>query len=85
MDQLKTIQTTDVLNTVTFLEEPGPGGAYHEYVIERPSENDPVLATIHFQKGPRKVSDSEDGVMNEDLLEIVRHRLQCFQEGNFKF
>lgn len=38
---------------------------------------------IQFQCGPRKEKDSIHGVIDTDLLEIVRHRLQCFQEGPF--
>lgn len=38
---------------------------------------------IKFQKGPRKEATSQHGVLDTDLLEIVRHRLQCFQAGEF--
>ena len=38
---------------------------------------------IQFQNGARKESGSIHGVIDTDLLEIVRHRLQCFQEGPF--
>ena len=36
-----------------------------------------------FQNGARKLDDSIHGILDTDLLEIVRHRLQCFQNGDF--
>lgn len=41
------------------------------------------IAIIQFQKGPRKESDSVHGVIDGDLLEIVRDRLKSFQNGPF--
>ena len=41
------------------------------------------LAKIQFQCGARKEGGSTPGVLEGDLLEIVRHRLQCFQKGEF--
>lgn len=40
------------------------------------------LATIKFQNGAMKESDL-NGVFNEDLIAIVIHRLECFQESKF--
>lgn len=76
---------TDIL----VIDDPGDGGAYHEYrVVRRQPEpvgqesTAPVFSTVSFQKGP--VAESGvNGVFMEDLLEICRHRLQCFQAGNF--
>ena len=36
-----------------------------------------------MQKGPRKEKDSIHGVIDSDLLEIVRDRLKSFQSGPF--
>ena len=36
-----------------------------------------------LQNGARKERLSIDGILDTDLLEIVRHRLQCFQQGEF--
>ena len=36
-----------------------------------------------FQNGPRKSPDSQVGVLDTDLLEIVRDRLKGFQSGEF--
>ena len=66
------------------LDEPGAGGAYHEYIVSTSdAENQvPPFAEIQFQKGP--VAESgKNGIFMEDLLQICRHRLQCFQNGDF--
>ncbi|GAA0100808.1 hypothetical protein UT300012_15230 [Paraclostridium bifermentans] len=41
------------------------------------------MITIQFQCESRKEDGSRYGVIDSDLLEIVRHRLQCFQAGLF--
>lgn len=72
---------------VKVLDEPGSGGAYHEYHINavKPSVEGgpvPIFSTVKFQKGP--VAESGvNGIFMEDLLQICRHRLQCFQSGDF--
>ena len=43
----------------------------------------PTDILIQFQKGPRKEEDSIHGVIDGDLLEIVRDRLIAFQNGPF--
>lgn len=65
-------------------DEIGEGGAYHHYEIVPAGETDRTApyCLIGFQKGP--VAESgKNGIFMEDLLEICRHRLQCFQDGNF--
>lgn len=90
--ELSTIQKRNNLNKVSAVDEIGPGGAYHAYKID--FQNLPIGngcdgciqcggKVIEFQKGPRKLPDSIHGVLDTDLLEIVRHRLQCFQKGDF--
>lgn len=85
MEKLSTIQKRENLNEVNFVEEKGPGGAYHDYVIyhQCDKDRDETKTEIRFQKGPRKDDNSRGGVIDTDLLEIVRHRLQCFQKGDF--
>lgn len=84
MEKLVTIQKRENLNEVYPIDEAGPGGAHHTYHIVSPDEDVIVsLREIKFQKGPRKEEDSVHGVIDSDLLEIVRHRLQCFQKGAF--
>lgn len=88
MRKLNTIQKGENLNEVFAADEIGPGGANHEYhicmidaedknfIVDRPIE-------IKLQKGPRKETDSQHGVIDTDLLEIVRDRMKAFQAGPF--
>lgn len=89
MRELSTIQKREKLNKVYAFDEPGIGGANHSYTIFR-SDDEPdkigeheVLANIEFQNGPRKDPESISGVLDTDLLEIVRDRLKGFQSGEF--
>ena len=79
---------------VISVDEPGDGGAYHEYRIvnnfitrlDNPTEPGPKFPVnfglIQFQKGPVKES-GVNGCHQEDLIAIVIDRLQCFQAGDF--
>jgi hypothetical protein len=69
---------------VVVLDEPGAGGACHEYEVETVGRkgNEIALATIHFQNGPIKES-GVNGCQQEDLLAIVIDRLRAFQAGPF--
>jgi len=80
--ELSTIQKREKLNKVIVKDEKGNGGAYHHYEVVSNKDNE-VLGNIHFQNGARNECDSFDGLANEDLLEIVRHRLICFQSGAY--
>lgn len=84
MEKLITIQKREKLNEVYTVDEVGPGGANHTYLIsiDRGLQI-PIELRIGFQKGPRLEPEAQHGVMDGDLLEIVRHRLQCFQDGPF--
>jgi hypothetical protein len=68
-------------------DEPGPGNANHHYTASVMGEpkgcigEDGIPYTI-FQKGG-KAEAGANGITNEVLLEIVRHRLACFQAGDF--
>lgn len=81
MDKLRTIQTKENLNAVYRDGQAGPGGAHHDYVVATPDGI--YLAAISFQKGPRKDPEARHGVLDCDLLEIVRDRLKAFQAGPF--
>jgi hypothetical protein len=80
--ELSTIQKREKLNLVNIVDEVGPGGAYHKYNITS-NDNNTLIGSIQFQKSPRHAKGSISGIIDTDLLEIVRHRLQCFQKGNF--
>lgn len=71
------IQREDNMNKVFFIDEKGPGGGYHEYIVINERTN-VVLATLCFQKGPRLAKNSVQGVLDTDVLEIARHRLKAF-------
>ena len=81
--KLSTIQKRNNLNVVERMGSIGPGGAYHNYDIRTPDEESQRITTITFQYGPRKDPLSTRGVLDVDLLEIVRDRLTCFQQGEF--
>lgn len=87
MRELNTIQKREKLNTVYAIDKKGNGGANHRYkVISEPNEKNPeqhVDVVIQFQNGARKEWGSVLGVLDTDLLEIVRDRLKGFQSGEF--
>lgn len=88
MRELSTIQKREKLNRVVAIDEKGCGNANHEYYIEGcypVGENDMGIfgVPISFQKGARKDKDAVHGVLDSDLLEIVRDRLKGFQSGEF--
>jgi hypothetical protein len=67
-------------------DEKGPGGANHRYYVLLNPEGERVpalLQHVHFQRGPRNVEGSYHGVLEDDLLAILEHRMQCFQAGSF--
>ena len=84
--KLETIQKNHNLNEVHTVDKVGPGGAHHHYTIKE-AKNSESKANFHceikFQKGPRNEDESIHGVIDSDLLEIVRDRLKSFQNGPF--
>lgn len=73
------------LITITVMDEPGQGGANHDYFVHWPvkEENHPGGAlAIKFQNGPIK-EFGVNGVTQEVLLAIVIDRLASFQAGQF--
>jgi hypothetical protein len=84
MRKLTTIQKREKLNDVFAVDEPGAGGANHLYVISEHNNGEHEMGTIIMQNGPRNMPGSVPGVIDSDLLEIVRDRLVCFQNGPFR-
>ena len=86
MKKLSTIQKREKLNDVYATDEKGNGGANHKYLIaggETGKGEYEVYTTIQMQDGARKEPNSIHGVIDTDLLEIVRDRLKAFQAGPF--
>lgn len=84
MKKLCTIQKRGKLNDVYRDGEKGPGGGYHNYsIFPKEPDGEEWVHTIVFQKGPRKDPNARQGVLDEDLLEIVRDRIKAFQEGPY--
>lgn len=93
MTALDTIQKENKLNAVYRVGNVGPGGAYHDYAVvmtrcgvTRDGFQVGGLITsakIEFQKGPRTDPSARMGVLDCDLLEIVRDRLTAFQAGPY--
>jgi len=69
--------------TVEVLDEPGHGGACHDYVIRVPLGNGVTRNdAIQFQNGPI-AEVGVNGLSQEALLVIVEDRLKGFQSGPF--
>ncbi len=84
MKELSTIQKREKLNRVFSVDQPGPGGANHEYLIVSDiGLMEPKETKIQMQCGARKEEGAIHGVIDTDLLEIVRDRLKAFQAGPF--
>ena len=81
MEKLSTIQKRENLNSVYRADEAGAGNASHFYLVTRADDPEAYIHAIQFQHGPRKDESSEVGVLDCDLLEIVRDRLMAFQSG----
>lgn len=65
--------------TIAVTDEPGAGGANHEYVVELPGGK---KTAISFQNGPIAES-GVNGLTQEVLLAIVADRLRSFQAGPY--
>lgn len=85
MRKLQTIQENNNLNEVYAMDEADIGGACHKYIIQSiTNENQGGFMTcINYQHGARKDPNAIYGVLDEDLLEMVRDRLTGFQQGDF--
>ena len=71
---------------VLVVDEKGDGNAHHVYQVlpenVEPNDMGNYFAEIKFQKGPVQ-EKGVNGCHQEDLLNIVQHRLECFQDGDF--
>lgn len=78
----KLLLGTNRYTQVYIIDKPGQGGANHEYIIESSKDLGKILSKISFQNGPIKEA-GVNGIAQEDLLNIVIHRLQGFQSGQY--
>ena len=85
--KIETVQKNAKLNDVYSIDSEGPGKAHHSYLIVKEGTDTITPANevgrIDFQCGARKEENSISGVLDADLLEIVRDRLKSFQSGPF--
>lgn len=91
--RLKTLQKTKRLNEIYAIDTKGYNGSNHQYAIV--SEDFPntknkyyneeylVDTVIQFQYGAREEEGSIPGVLDIDLLEIVKDRLLSLNEEFF--
>ena len=74
--------TGDACNSgikITVLDEPGAGGACHDYRFDLPDGDNWILC---FQNGP--VSEAgANGLTHEALLAVLIDRLEGFQAGEY--
>ncbi len=84
---LKIIDDSHKYTIVKAGDQPGPGGARHNYVVVKKLQEgeteQQTLAHIDFQNGPIKEA-GVNGVMDENLIAIVIDRLMGFQAGPYK-
>ena len=67
---------------IRVVDEPGPGGANHHYILSHDDRNTTHNSFLDFQNGPIK-EVGVNGVTQEALLAIVIDRLRSFQAGPF--
>lgn len=65
--------------TITVIDEPGAGGANHEYAVGYPNGD---VDQISFQNGPI-AEVGVNGITQEVLLAICVDRLRAFQAGPY--
>lgn len=68
---------------INALDEPGSGGANHQYEIAYEGNSGRSLTYINFQNGPIQEA-GVNGVSNEALLAVVIDRMRGFQSGQYK-
>ncbi|MGL5719061.1 MAG: hypothetical protein ACRCX2_39030 [Paraclostridium sp.] len=69
------------LNVTSVVDDIENNG-HHEYQVTR-RDTDETLLSVVYQNGPRNIEGSKPGVLDEDLLYMVRDRLQTFQSSEF--
>lgn len=80
-ERIITVQKREKLNSVFAIDKKGNGGANHKYLIQ--GFNGAFETEIQMQDGARNIEGSIHGIIDSDLIEIVKHRLEAFQNGPF--
>jgi len=81
LDIKKHVPTENILSVCTQGEPEKSSGVYSSYSLYVDEQHQ--LGLIKFQSGTIP-ENGVNGVTNESLLEIVAHRLECFQAGEFR-
>lgn len=68
--------------TITVMDEPGSGGANHEYQITRAADDGAAPCVLSFQNGPI-AEVGVNGITHEALLAVLCDRLRGFQKGPY--
>lgn len=83
---MRELKTNNKHVTISVKDEPGQGGACHEYCLSRSDDKDVVpvgeFGHISFQNGPIK-EFGVNGCQQEDLIAICIDRLRSFQSGPY--
>lgn len=69
--------------SITVTDEPGSGGANHQYVASLHDQATPMNVAFFFQNGPI-AEVGVNGITHEVLLAILIDRFQGFQNGPYK-
>ena len=67
------------------IDLPGPGGAHHEYIIQKtatPGKVPATLGRITFKKGATH-EGTNLGVTEQGLIAVLIDRYKCFQKGEY--
>lgn len=67
---------------ITVLDNPGAGGACHQYRIDSASPDFHVPVELAFQNGPIAEA-GVNGITHEALLAVLVDRMQSFQAGPY--
>ena len=79
MRQLEVTNKEHSINKVYAIDEPGSGNANHVYLVKHGDTS----TEIKIQHGGRDTEGSVDGIVSEDLLEIVKDFLTSCQTSGY--
>lgn len=78
LDSHKINPANDLIE-IEVCDEPGSGGAHHDYLLRLPKD---FMCRLQFQNGP--IGEvGVNGITHEALLAVLVDRMECFQNGPF--